>query len=138
MRAFQTRICPLCSKSLKNKTLKVNNVLSNTDYFCEEFYLRESNNFDDLFMLLDADYSGPYMHESHYSVKNDYGSYTQVTIIPPFIMETLENPENPTTKIFKFPFKNQKELIMEIPAIYPEDYLPARLIEKIKNLILFS
>lgn len=143
MRKFQTRVCPLCSKSLKKKELKLNNVLQSTDYFCEEFYLsKPAGTDDDLFDFLEimgADYTGPYIHESHYSVINSYGNYIQTTIVPPFIMETSEDA-GALTKVYRFPkTKNYKQHeMLEIPAIYPEDYLPGRLVEKLKTLILFS
>lgn len=146
MRKFQIRICPLCSKSLKKKEFKLDGSIQYTDYFCEEFYLTISNNTDDLLTLIetmDSDYTGPYTHMPHYSVKNVYGTYIQTTIVPPFLVETGENADD-VTKVYKFPVHydkyrgSSKKVMLEIPAIYPEDYLPGRLVEKLKTLILFS
>lgn len=144
MRKFQTRVCPLCSKSLKKKDLALDNIVQSTDYYCEEFYLGNSPLYhSDLLDLIEADHTGRYSHVPHYSVKNVRGNYMQITIVPPFYLETGENADD-LTKIYKFPFVydkyrgSHKELMLEIPAIYPEDYLPGRLVEKLKTLILFS
>lgn len=143
MRQFKTRICPLCSKLLKKKELKLNDVVQSIDYFCENFYLTKPwDTGDDLFDFIEimgADYTGPYTHEPHYSVKNVYGNYIQTTIVPPFIIETGEDADAPSI-IYKFPkVKNYKQHeMLTIPAIFPEDYLPGRLVEKLKTLILFS
>lgn len=144
MRKFQTRVCPLCSKSLKKKDLALNGVIQCSDYYCEEFFLGKSPAYyNDLLDLIEADHTGPYNHVPHYSVKNFRGNYIQTTIVPPFLLETEENAED-LTKVYKFPFiydklrGEHKQIMLEIPAIYPEDYLPGRLVEKLKTLILFS
>jgi hypothetical protein len=140
---FQIKTCPLCSKSLKiyfdGKVRK---------YYCPEFFFREAD-FNE-WGGQGFDKFARKMREPHYSVIFEGSQFMQSTIIVPYWIKTVGGTDR--TKIYKFPPKRkdyfqgllggspgtqETDLIMEIPAIVPSDYLPADFAKKIKNLVIF-
>jgi hypothetical protein len=136
MKHFAIRVCPLCSKKLKQGDED-----SLHTYYCEEFYLRYAPFDFNTFQLYNPeDYTGGKVREPHYSVDIESGIWKQSTIIPPYWI--ISTSDSNTSKVYKFGKEisapNEKELLMEVPLIVPSDYVPEAFAKKIKNLVIFT
>lgn len=138
MKYVHTRICPLCSKTLK----QFSNGKQHKS-FCQESYFRYPLEwghtiYNDKPTKI-TDYK---IREPHYSVTYQDDNFIQSTIIPPYWIRTYS--QNNSTEIYKFPFKHHiafttidPNLIMKVPIIETSDYTAEFLIKKIKNLLIF-
>lgn len=138
---LHTRVCPLCSKSLKyfwNGSQK--------KYYCRDVYFRnESDWAERVTYERPTRASGWKVEEPHYwvAIKED-GSYIQSCLIPPYWIRSFS--EEGKSRIYKFPFPNQyvyppdpkHNLIMEVPLLELSDYTPEGFIKKIRNLVIFT
>lgn len=144
MNPFPSRVCPLCSKKLLTGDED-----SAYTYYCSEFYLATyprgvgANRI--CFSPISREWVGSKMKEPHYALNYSYdgkgGIWSQSVVTPPFWI--LSDSETKKSRIFKF---SQKEIeipsddnqVMEVDLISPDNYLPEKLSQKIKNLLIFT
>lgn len=141
MSKFPIRICPLCSKKLQ-----IGDEDSMYTYFCSEFYLVNRpfiwGSYGSSFMGLSniADFSGGKSKEPHYAVNISDGKWTQSVIIPPYWI--LSDLQTKKSTIHKHPKElatpSESTFLMEVPLLSPDNYLPEKLAQKIKNLVIFT
>lgn len=144
MSLFSSRICPLCSKKLL-----IGDEDSAYTYYCSEFYLAawphifSSNRV--CLSTTNKEWVGSKIKEPHYALNYSYngsgGIWYQSVIVPPFWI--LSDSESEKSRIFKFGSKeieipSDDNQIMEVDLIAPDNYLPEKLSQKIKRLVIFT